>query len=461
MFKKITTFLILFLTFNLAFVGVICAEESMAVKLKGRILLQVEENGEAWYVNPANLKRYYLGRSDDAFKVMKELGVGISNENLEKIQVADANLLNGVDTDSDGLSDALEDSVGADKNSPDTDGDGLGDKEELLAGSLPYVDKKFTAANSGKIFLQVESRGEAWYVNTTNLKRYYLGRPDDAFNVMRSLGLGITNADLEKIFIAGDYNPPLPTAAEKMIQDLINQQRNANGLKSLKWNDDLADVAREHSASLAKENVNLIARDIKCSLPIIHHEGFDFGLYSQDRLKSRQVYYLSANAENIVLIPEIGSTKYYINNNSTGAEIVDCANFFNTINSDFKIKMEEDRTEEEKKIIAQNEINYREGLVKEQPMIDIFEINKKSSEEVENETVVGWMNSPGHRKNILTAQYDEAGVGIAEVKDYFIITQVFITRAECGYFGGQCCEKSGYYPYCYQPLNCAGGVCSE
>lgn len=456
-FKKFTTFLILFLTFNLTFISVICAEESMAVKLKGRILLQVEENGEAWYVNPANLKRYYLGRPDDAFKVMKELGVGISNENLEKIQIADANFLSGVDTDGDGLSDALEDSVGTDKNKPDTDGDGLGDKEELLAGSLPYVDKKFTAVNFGKIFLQVESRGEAWYVNTTNLKRYYLGRPVDAFNVMRNLGLGITNADLEKIFIAGDYNPPLPTAAEKMVQDLINQQRNANGLKSLKWNDDLADVAREHSASLAKENVNLIANDIKCSLPMIHHEGFDFGLYSQNRLKNRQIYYLSANAENIALIPGIENTKYQIDNNSTGAEIADCANFFNTITSDFKIKLENDGTEEEKKIIVQNEISYREGLVAGQSKIDVVEINKRSSSKVANEAVVGWMNSPGHRKNILTAGYDEAGIGIAEVKDYFILTQVFITRAKCGYSGGPCCENRG----CYLPLGCANGVCAE
>ena len=431
----------------------------MAVKLKGRILLQVEENGEAWYVNPANLRRYYLGRPNDAFKVMKELGVGISNKNLEKIQVADANLLSGIDTDSDGLSDALEDSVGTDKESLDTDGDGFGDKEELLNGHIPgssYFDNNFAAANAGKIFLQVESHGEAWYVNKTNLKRYYLGRPDDAFNIMRGLGLGITNVNLENIVIAVS-----PTEMEKRIQDLINKQREANGLNSLKWNDDLAGVAREHSANLAKENVNLIARDIKCSLPIIHHEGFDFGFYSQDRLKSRQVYYLSANAENIALIPEIESTKYYIDNDSTGTEIDNCNSFFSAINSDLKTKLEDDGTEEEKKAIIENEINYRKGLVDGQPKINVDEIIRKSSDVVGNEAVVGWMNSPGHRKNILTAGYDEAGVGIAEIKDYLIITQVFITRAECGYFGGHCCEKSGYYPYCYQPLNCAGGVCSE
>lgn len=36
-------------------------------RLKGKILLQVESAGEAWYVNPDNEKRYYLGRPSDAF----------------------------------------------------------------------------------------------------------------------------------------------------------------------------------------------------------------------------------------------------------------------------------------------------------------------------------------------------------------------------------------------------------
>lgn len=456
MFKKFTIFILC----SLLAINIVHAEESMATKLKGRILLQVEENGEAWYVNPVNLKRYYLGRPDDAFSVMRELGVGISNENLEKIQVADANLLNGVDSDGDGLSDALENSVETNVNNPDTDGDGYGDKEELLGGyihGLSYIDKNFTAVNAGKIFLQVENKGEAWYVNEINLKRYYLGRPIDAFNIMRSLGLGIANTHLEKIIDASSYDPPLPTEMEKNIHDLVNQQREANGLKSLKWNDYLAGVAREHSVNLAKENVNLIANNIKCSLPVIHHEGFDFGLYSQDRLKSRKIYYFSANAENIALIPEIASTKYYIRGDFAGTDIDDCNSFFIAINSDLKDKLEDDGTEEEKRSIVENEIDYRKKLVENQPRIDIDEINRKSSKEAENEAVIGWMNSPGHRKNILTARYDEAGVGIAEINDYLIITQVFITRAECGYFGGSCCERGG----CYQPLNCAGGVCSE
>jgi hypothetical protein len=55
--------------------------------------------------------------------------------------------------------------------------------------------------NLGRIFLQVEGQGEAWYINPVNHQRYYLSRPSDAFAIMRNLGLGITNADLAKIAI--------------------------------------------------------------------------------------------------------------------------------------------------------------------------------------------------------------------------------------------------------------------
>jgi hypothetical protein len=54
-------------------------------KLSGKILLKVEGNGEAYYVNPVDLKMHYLGRPADAFALMRELGLGITNENLNKI----------------------------------------------------------------------------------------------------------------------------------------------------------------------------------------------------------------------------------------------------------------------------------------------------------------------------------------------------------------------------------------
>ena len=130
---------------------------ALAKRLAGRILLHVQSKGEAWYVHPITLKRYYLGRPADAFRIMREHGLGITNVNLSRVPEAS--------------------------------------RSGALPRSLTHV--------SGRILLQVESHGEAWYVNPQILKRYYLGRPADAFRIMREQGLGITDKDLEKIGLGG------------------------------------------------------------------------------------------------------------------------------------------------------------------------------------------------------------------------------------------------------------------
>ncbi len=129
--------------------------ETIEERLSGRILLQVEDNGEAWYVYPNDLKRYYLGRPYDAWNIMRSLGQGITNADLAQIP-----------TDSDSWD-----------------------------GPEGMIDRL-----KGYILLQVEDNGEAWYVSPVNGKRYYLGRPDDAFSVMRFLGLGATTSDIFQIY---------------------------------------------------------------------------------------------------------------------------------------------------------------------------------------------------------------------------------------------------------------------
>ncbi len=119
-----------------------------AASLSGRILLQVQDKGQAWYVDPVSVTRYYLGRPDDAFKIMRDFGLGVSNNDLSS-----------------------------------------------------FISTKAPTRLAGRIVLKVQDKGQAYYVNPLNLKLYYLGRPDDAFAVIRSLGLGITNSDLNKIAI--------------------------------------------------------------------------------------------------------------------------------------------------------------------------------------------------------------------------------------------------------------------
>ena len=62
------------------------SNDRIAERLKGRILLQVQEHGEAWYVNPVDGKRYYLKDGESAYQIMKKLGLGITNEDINKIR---------------------------------------------------------------------------------------------------------------------------------------------------------------------------------------------------------------------------------------------------------------------------------------------------------------------------------------------------------------------------------------
>ncbi|PIR94211.1 hypothetical protein COT97_02505 [Candidatus Falkowbacteria bacterium CG10_big_fil_rev_8_21_14_0_10_39_11] len=128
--------------------------QTLTERLSGQILLDVEKNGEAWYVYPVDNQRYYLGRPADAFDIMRELGLGISETNFQNLR----------------------------------------------------TNRNLAAKFSGRILLQVEKNGEAWYINPTDLKLYYLGRPADAFEIMRNLGLGITSQNLTLIPQSSKYS---------------------------------------------------------------------------------------------------------------------------------------------------------------------------------------------------------------------------------------------------------------
>jgi hypothetical protein len=192
-------------------------------KLNGKILLQVESKGEAWYVSPNDQKRHSMGRPNDAFSLMRNLGIGISNNDLAKIKIANENFTDQ-DTDGDGLSDIIEDSIGTNKNKKDSDSDNYQDKDEIIEGYNPkgtgkiILDNNFAKKQSGKILLQVENNGEAWYVNPENNQRIFLGRPTDAFNLMRKIGLGISNNDLNKI----------DSAENTLVETVFVQQKNTN-----------------------------------------------------------------------------------------------------------------------------------------------------------------------------------------------------------------------------------------
>jgi hypothetical protein len=127
--------------------GATAVSGKIAARVKGRILLQVEDKGQAWYVNPADNRRYSLGRPEEAFNIMRQVALGVSNVDFASIE----------------------------KN--------------------PSAWTRL----AGRILIKPDDNGRAYYFDPTSLKLHYLGRPADAFKVMRNLGLGITNSDLNQI----------------------------------------------------------------------------------------------------------------------------------------------------------------------------------------------------------------------------------------------------------------------
>lgn len=66
-------------------------------------------------------------------------------------------------------------------------------------GSFKVLNADLVSRGKGYILLQTESHGEAWYVDPVTAKRYYMKDGPTAYQMMRSFGLGITDADYSKI----------------------------------------------------------------------------------------------------------------------------------------------------------------------------------------------------------------------------------------------------------------------
>ena len=150
MIKKIFLFALIF---SLLPHFVLAKDTDLTQTLKGRILLQVESYGRAWYIDPVSLQRYYIRNGQVAYDLMKSMGLGITDGDLARIptkagQKSDAKLVNRL---------------------------------------------------KGRILLQVQQHGEAWYINPVNGLRYYLANGDVAYKLMHDFALGISNDNLAKI----------------------------------------------------------------------------------------------------------------------------------------------------------------------------------------------------------------------------------------------------------------------
>lgn len=176
---------------------------SLSERLKGYVLLQTQQHGEAWYVYPVDQKRYYLRDGDAAYAIMRRFGLGISDTDLARLR-----------------------------------GTGQAMRQRL----------------QGQIMLQVQAHGEAYYVCPRDLSVRYLRDGAAAYQVMRTCSLGITDANLALIPIGTlgnstsvtpppvtppvTTNPSLPTIASCTIFPADNP-----------WNQDVSQLPLHPSSA--------------------------------------------------------------------------------------------------------------------------------------------------------------------------------------------------------------------
>ena len=157
-----------------------------------------------------------------------------------------------------------------------------------------------------------------------------------------------------------------PSSLETRIHELINVQRQQNGLSTLSYDSFLADIARGHSYDMVLRNFfehenpdgqNARARGDEAGYPCIR----DFG-----------TYYTEGLSENLYQ-------------------------------------------------------GYRYNTYMTAPNGTIVQYNWNTVEQIANQAVGGWMNSSGHRENILDYRLQQEGIGVAFSAD----DKIYVTENFC------------------------------
>jgi len=156
----------------------------VAKRLKGRLLLGVQQGGAIWFVDDINYQRHQVNWGN-ALPLFQKFALGITDEDLLKIPVTLESI----------------------RFELDTDGDGYSDRTELENGYSPYVagsykgkftiDKTFANRLKGKFLLQVNQGGAIWYVDQNGIRHNV--RWDNLMPLFEALALGINNTDLGQI----------------------------------------------------------------------------------------------------------------------------------------------------------------------------------------------------------------------------------------------------------------------
>jgi thrombospondin type 3 repeat protein len=123
--------------------------KNLSNRVKGELLLAVEDGGRVFYVNPGDAKKYEVTFAN-ALHLFERLAIGITNNDLNKISLSTDNAVNN-----------------------------------------------FGKQHLGRLFLQVEDKGRIWYVDMDG-KRHEVTW-NNLMSLFTRLSLGITNNDLDQI----------------------------------------------------------------------------------------------------------------------------------------------------------------------------------------------------------------------------------------------------------------------
>jgi len=202
-----------------------------------------------------------------------------------------------------------------------------------------------------------------------------------------------------------------PAELALRIHDAVNAVRRERGIPMLEWSSELAHVALSHSHDQARDNVQLTDPKLLCQFPVIRHEGFLSGFTVRDRAMNAGIRF-RAVGENIAMIPGIQSRSYAF---SFGDEVPVCPE--RAIPDIVSVG------DEQMYRLALERLLQSARAVR--PVTFVREVRNRP-EDVINLAIDGWMNSQGHRENMLYGGYTRSGVGVVKINEYYIITQNFL-----------------------------------
>ncbi|MFH1188664.1 MAG: peptidoglycan-binding protein [bacterium] len=197
------------------------------------------------------------------------------------------------------------------------------------------------------------------------------------------------------------------------IHEKVNERRVLYGKKPLVWDEHVAAVAREHSIDQAHDNEEITDPARRCHYPLIRHEGFLFGFTAGNRMQKRGISYQSVG-ENIAMVPVVKNLVYRY---PAGDEPIDCP-VVDRFSSGHWYDMDAAYAS------YQEILQASKSAVQIVPPVDWVNKEWKTMDDVATEVVEGWMNSPGHRENLLRDGFTRGGMGVAQVNDYIITTHI-------------------------------------